>query len=152
MGRSGGGLPWHCPEDLRHFRRLTWGHPVIMGRRTFESIGRPLPGRTNIVLSRTPRPAAGQGSASAVHWCTSAEQAVALARAAGKGRVFVIGGLEVFEGFWPQVEAVYHSLIEAPDAQGDLYFDLKRLEQPGWLRVRSEPHPGFRLDVYERKR
>ena len=48
-----GQLPWHLPADLRHFRRLTWGHPVIMGRRTFESMGKPLPGRTNVVVSRS---------------------------------------------------------------------------------------------------
>src|SRR2546422_8660615 len=87
IGRNGQ-LPWRLPEDLKHFKRLTFGHPVIMGRRTWESLGRALPGRDNIVVTRT---AGYEAPGAAV--ASSLEAALALC--AGESVVFVIGGLEV---------------------------------------------------------
>ena len=86
---KGGGLPWHLPDDLKHFKAVTFGKPVLMGRRTFESIGKPLPGRRNLVMTR--------GAAAAVpgvEYVGSVEQARSLA--AGAAELCVIGGAEVF--------------------------------------------------------
>jgi dihydrofolate reductase len=146
MGKDGD-LPWRCPADLKYFKQLTTGHPIIMGRRTYESIGRPLPGRTSIVLSRAPREEIG-----AVRWCATAERALAEAAAAPGGEhAFVIGGKEIYLLLWDRLTAVHHSLIDAPDAEGDLWFDLPLLRAGGWQRVSSEPREGFRLDVWERE-
>ena len=84
-----GGMPWHAPEDLKHFRRVTMGKPVVMGRRTWESIGRPLPGRRNIVLTRN----AGWQAPGAVR---VADMDGALAAADGANEIMVIGGAEIF--------------------------------------------------------
>ncbi len=82
-------LPWHLPEDLAHFKRLTTGHPIIMGRKTFDSIGRPLPNRRSIVITRDA--AWRRDGVEAVH---SLEEAVALA---GDAPAFIIGGAQVFD-------------------------------------------------------
>jgi dihydrofolate reductase len=92
-------LPWHLPEDLAHFKRLTSGHPIIMGRKTFDSIGRPLPNRRNIVISRNP------------HWrhdgverVGSLQEAQALVADAAGGEAFVIGGAQVYQQALPLVD------------------------------------------------
>ena len=94
IGRDNG-LPWHLPGDLRHFKRTTLGKPVIMGRKTFESIGRPLPGRPNIVISRR-----GNWSAEGVAVAASLEAALdsaqALAAASGAEELVVIGGAQIY--------------------------------------------------------
>jgi dihydrofolate reductase len=87
-----GGIPWHLPDDLRRFKALTTGHPVVMGRATFESIGRPLPGRTNVVLTRDPRWTA-DGVVTAADLPTALEVAGA---APGGEVVFVIGGGAIY--------------------------------------------------------
>ena len=89
-----GGMPWHAPEDLKRFRRITMGHPVIMGRRTFESIGKPLPSRQNIVLTRN-----AEWRADGVD--TAADVTDALAVARGSEALMVIGGAEIFAQWLP---------------------------------------------------
>lgn len=81
-------LPWHLPEDLAHFKRLTSGHPIIMGRKTFDSIGRPLPNRRNIIITRNP-----EWRHEGVEAVTSLEAAIALA---GDTSAFIIGGAQIF--------------------------------------------------------
>ncbi|RME73547.1 MAG: dihydrofolate reductase [Planctomycetota bacterium] len=144
------GLPWHCPGDLRHFRALTWGHPILMGRRTWDTIGRPLPGRSSIVLSRRPRPASLPEQ---VRWCASVPEALAAAAAAPGGAcAYVIGGRQIYELLWPELDEVVHSRIEAPGARGDLFFDLARLGPPDWEAVGSTTHPGFLVTRWRRRR
>ena len=135
-----GRLPWRLPADMRHFRRLTMGHPVIMGRRTYESIGAPLQGRTNIVLSREEGLAVPGGLVA-----RTSEQALALARAAlvasgteGPGEVMVIGGATVYEAFLPQAVRLYVTLVEA-HLEGDTFFPI--LEPTDWLEVERSEHP-----------
>ncbi|MES2739799.1 MAG: dihydrofolate reductase [Pseudomonadota bacterium] len=82
-------MPWHLPEDLAHFKRLTSGHPIIMGRKTFDSIGRPLPNRRNIVVTRN-----GQWRHDGVEAAGSLEQAMALV---GRTPAFVIGGAQIYQ-------------------------------------------------------
>ncbi len=111
-----GTLPWRLPEDLRRFRRATLGHPVVMGRRTFESIGRPLPKRRNLVLSRDPA-FAPEG----VDVVASLAQAFAAAAAGGADEVFVIGGEQVFAEALPRADRILFTLVHA-EVAGDTFF------------------------------
>ncbi|MFM7737089.1 MAG: dihydrofolate reductase [Alphaproteobacteria bacterium] len=125
IGRDGT-LPWRLPADLRRFRELTTGHHVVMGRRTWESIGRPLPDRTNVVLSRDPgfRPG-GEG----VVVVASLEDAIARARAAGESELFVIGGAEVYAAALPLADRIELTRVAAR-VEGDVVFPP--LEPAGW--------------------
>ncbi len=129
-----GRLPWQLPADLKNFRRLTLGRPVLMGRRTFESLGRPLPGRDNLVLSR----AVGfqpQGV------CVVRSLDEALARTRGAGEVMVIGGASLYAQALGRVQRQYLTLIHE-DFPGDAFFP--RLDPSAWRPVHHERHP-FRL-------
>ncbi len=111
IGRAGK-LPWHYPEDLKFFKRTTLGHPILMGRATFDSIGRPLPGRQNIVLSRTMEPREG---------VTVIRSTAELPQLCGANdTVFVIGGARVFEELLPQCDGLYLTFI-AKDYAGDVF-------------------------------
>jgi dihydrofolate reductase len=111
---AGGRLPWHAPADLARFRALTTGHAVIMGRRTFEGIGRPLPERRTIVLSR--RPDFRPPGCTVVH---SPEEA--LAAVAGEEEVFIAGGGEIYRLFLPLAHRIQLTLVHA-EAAGDTAF------------------------------
>ena len=115
IGRAGG-MPWHEPEDLRHFKAVTLGHAVIMGRTTWASIGRPLPGRRNLVLSRTP----GFAPAGAEVFADLAT-AIAAARAGGDGEPCVIGGASVYRQALPLATRVVLTEI-ARQVDGDATF------------------------------
>lgn len=111
IGRDGK-LPWHHPEDLKFFKRTTLGHPILMGRTTWESIGRPLPGRQNIVLSRTMEPREGVD--------VIRDVAELPAIRAGAGRVFVIGGAKVYESLLPKCDELYLTLVSGTH-EGDTF-------------------------------
>ena len=115
IGR-GGQLPWHLPADLRRFRKLTTGHHILMGRKTYESLGRPLPERTNVVITRQAayRPPE-------VLVARSLEEAVEMARQAGETEAFVIGGAEIFRLALPTADRIYMTEIDA-DVAGDTHF------------------------------
>lgn len=114
MGR-GGALPWHLPEDLKHFRRLTIDKPVIMGRKTYASIGKPLARRQNIVLTRDP-----QFTAPGVDVAHSVAEALDLAALAPE--IAVIGGAEIFRAFSDDVDAAYVTRVDA-EVDGEVYYD-----------------------------
>ena len=140
-----GKLPWHIPEELRHFKRLTLGHPVIMGRRTWESLKGPLPGRENIVVTRTPGYEA-PGAAVA----TSLSGALALC--IGEPVVFVIGGTRLFEEALPLAAGMVLTEIRR-DYEGDTWFPAWDRSQ--WRESQREPHTaadGTKFDfvLYER--
>lgn len=107
-------LPWKIPEDLKRFKSITMGHPVIMGRRTFDSIGRALPGRRNIVV--TSRPLSVEG----VQTASSLSAALALCPEK-EGERFVIGGARLFEEALGKADKLYLTLVHA-DVPGDVYF------------------------------
>jgi dihydrofolate reductase len=132
IGREGK-LPWHLPDDLKRFRALTWGKPIIMGRRTFESLGRPLPGRTNIILTRQPDYRA-EGCVVA----SSAAEALSLAASGGAAEAVVIGGSEVFERLLPRCDRVYLTIVEGI-LEGDVFFPVTLLDSPDW-EVVEEKH------------
>ena len=111
-------LPWQIPEDLKRFKRLTLGHPIIMGRKTFESIGRPLPGRDNLVLSRDP-----QYQAVGIQSFTSLEEVLQFCRNnyATDEEVFVIGGEQIFKQALPLADRIYLTKILS-EVEGDTFF------------------------------
>jgi dihydrofolate reductase len=139
-----GRLPWHLPEDLKHFKKLTLGQPVIMGRLTWESLGRALPGRENIVVTRTPGYEA-QGAA------VAASLAAALALCAGEKTVFVIGGTTLFEAALPLASGLVLTEIHRP-YEGDTWFPA--YDRSRWRESQREAHTaadGTRFDfvLYE---
>jgi len=131
IGR-GNGLPWHLPEDLRHFKRLTTGHPVIMGRKTWESVGTPLPGRRNIVVTR-------QAGFRAPGADVVPSLAAALRLVAGEPEVFVVGGAEVYRAALPLAERIHLTVIHTRDVAGDTHFPA--FEGPEWALTEERHHP-----------
>lgn len=109
-------LPWRLPEDLKRFKALTLGHPIVMGRKTWESLGRPLPGRSNIVISRDPQYVAS-GAATA----TTLQQALSIAALENAQEVFVIGGAEVYRLALPLAQRLQLTEI-GQDYAGDAHF------------------------------
>jgi len=132
-----GRLPWRLPDDMRRVRELTTGKPLIMGRRTYESIGRPLPNRTNIVLTRDPafRP-------EGVIVARTPDEALALAGDAPETIVF--GGAEVFRHFLPMAERIYLTEVDA-DVGGDTYFDFDGTD---WRVLENKAHPADERHPY----
>ena len=124
-------LPWHLPADLKHFKQLTMGHPILMGRKTFESIGKPLPGRTNIVITHQDHFA-----------CCGAVTAPSLEKAlelgANEPEVFIIGGAAIFKQAMPLADKLYLTLIHK-DFEGDAYFTWNKSD---WTEVSREDHTG----------
>jgi dihydrofolate reductase len=130
IGRDNG-LPWRLSADLRHFKALTLGHNVLMGRRTFESIGKALPGRRNIVLTRSADfPAAG---CMLVHTLDEARIA-----AAPDGPLMVIGGAEVFRLALPMAGRIHLTIVHTEIPDGDTFFDGWR--NAAWREVAREYH------------
>jgi len=136
IGRDGG-LPWHLPADLAFFKRTTTGHPILMGRATYESIGRPLPKRRNLVLTRDP-----QWSAPGVETLDSVAALDALEL---DGEVFVIGGAAVYDALLPRLDELLVSQLHA-EHPGDTWFPPfeHRFGPPETL----ERHPDFEVRRY----
>jgi dihydrofolate reductase len=120
-------LPWHLPNDLKYFKTTTMGKPVIMGRKTFQSIGRPLPGRTNIVVSRD-----HTFNAEGVWVAQSVEQALQWAEEAaidqGVAEMMVIGGAQIYAELLPRVERLYLTQVQA-EVEGDSWFPAVNWQQ-----------------------
>jgi dihydrofolate reductase len=149
-------LPWHLPEDLRHFKALTTGYPIIMGRRTWESIGRPLPGRRTIVITRDP-----SRLPSGIESSTSLRDAIARAGTPGPDpaistdEVFIVGGAEIYRQAMAQ-SLVDRAIITEIDLEpaGDVHLDPPCA--PQWRRVSSTGHRSasgiaFRIDEWLRE-
>jgi len=142
-----GAMPWHLPADLRRFKRITLGKPVVMGRRTHESIGGPLSGRTNIVLTRDRRFRA-EGCIVA----HSLDQALAAARAvtevdqgAAPAEVMIIGGAAVYTAFLPRADRIYLTRVDAEVAGDTRFPDL----DPGeWMETDREQRPADAQNPY----
>jgi dihydrofolate reductase len=140
---AAGGLPWHLPGDLRHFKEVTLGHPMIMGRRTFESIGRALPGRRTIVVTRE------RGwRATDVEVAHSLEQALQLAGSLSDGPVMVVGGGDVYRQALPLADRLEITEVHA-DATGDTRFPA--IDPAQWIQTRRERHEGYDFVRYERR-
>jgi dihydrofolate reductase len=146
-----GHIPWHLPADFKHFKELTMGHPIVMGRKTFESIGKPLPGRVNIVITRD-----ANYRREGIVVVVSPDAAVAAAAAApGGDEMFVIGGAEIYKLFLPRADRIYLTQVHGT-FEGDVFFP--ELGVGEWRLTSSDEHKkdeknpfGFACLVYERK-
>ncbi|MEP5765738.1 MAG: type 3 dihydrofolate reductase [Halieaceae bacterium] len=146
-------MPWHLPEDLKYFKRTTLGKPVLMGRKTWESIGRPLPGRSNIVITRQ-----AQYQAEGAQVVADLQSALALAEsvaaADGSEELMVIGGAEIYRAALPLAQRLYITEVHA-EVTGDVFFpDWDRRQ---WRELARERHSAasegdfdYSFVVYER--
>lgn len=116
-----GGLPWRLPSDLKRFRAITWGKPLLMGRRTYESIGRPLPGRTSVVVSADPAFVPPEGVLRGATLAEALALADAAADAMGAAEIMVIGGERVFRETLPLARTLHLTEVEAAPV-GDVVF------------------------------
>jgi dihydrofolate reductase len=138
-----GEIPWRIPEDMRHFREVTTGHPVLMGRVTYESIGRPLPGRTNIVVTRD-----RAWSADGVRVVRTVQEGLDLAREVG-GDVMVIGGAQIYEATMGAADVqVLTEVHQSPD--GDTFYPP--FDRSDWAETRRESCDGYDWVWLERRR
>jgi dihydrofolate reductase len=137
IGR-GGKLPWHLSRDLRRFKELTMGHTIVMGRRTWESIGRPLPGRRTIVVTRQPN---YQVDAATVQTAASLDDALHVEGATGDNEVFIIGGAELYREAMPRADRLYLTMVMA-EVDGDTYFPpaLEEFNWNDWVCLQHEFH------------
>lgn len=137
IGRDGG-LPWHIPADLREFKRVTMGKPIVMGRRTYESIGRPLPGRANIVVSRDP--GFDPPGVTVVRSVAAAlEIARVAAQTAGADEICIIGGAAIFAEALPMADILRLTEVHAAP-EGDVR--MPAFSRRSWHETARQDHPG----------
>lgn len=152
MGKNGvigldGGMPWRISADLKHFKAVTMGKPIIMGRKTHESIGRALPGRTNIVITR-------QADYETQGAEVAGSMAAALEVAGDAEEAMIIGGAEIYRAALPGADRIYLTEV-AGEPEGDVYFP--RFERGEWEEIEREEFPAvgdapaFSFVVLERK-
>lgn len=143
-------LPWHLPADMKYFKNQTWALPVIMGRKTFESLGKPLPGRNNIVITRN-----ATWGFEKVQVAHTLEEGIALGAATGALEIFVIGGAELFKTAMPLAGRIYLTHIHHR-FQGDAFFPTFSLAD--WELVKSHAHQpdpknlyAYTFEIWERR-
>ncbi len=141
---SKGQLPWRLSTDLKRFKRMTMGKPVVMGRKTWDSIGKPLPGRLNIVVTRD-RDWACEGAVRAGSLDEALEIATACAAKDGADEVAVIGGGEIFRQVMARADRLYVTHVEA-DIDGDV--DMPEISHSDWMEVTSESVPAGERDSH----
>jgi dihydrofolate reductase len=140
-----GKLPWHIPEDLKRFKKITGGHPVIMGRKTFDSIGKPLPNRTNVIITRNK-----DWRAEGVVTTHSFHDAVEIAnRQPGSEEIFIIGGGEIFKEALAEADKIYLTIVHQK-IKGDAFFP--EIDEKEFKVTLDEKHDGFTFKDLERKR
>jgi len=148
-----GAMPWHISADLKYFKQVTMGAPVIMGRKTYQSIGRPLPGRVNIVITRDT--AFSADGVDVVHDLDGAiRKAEAISLIEGKDEVFVIGGAEIYALALSAADRLYMTEVHA-NPPGDTWFP--EISPNEWHEVSRDPHdpetvggPGFSFVILDR--
>jgi dihydrofolate reductase len=141
----GGKLPWRLPEDLKRFKARTLGHTIIMGRKTFESMGRALAGRRNLVISRNPSPRKFAG----VEWVTSLAEGIAAAKRAGETECFLGGGTAVYAEGLQRADRMYVTYVGGPAVPGDAYFPP--WDEREWREVKREAAAGMEFVEYQRR-
>ncbi|MBE0411613.1 MAG: dihydrofolate reductase [Anaerolineales bacterium] len=138
-------LPWRLSADLKRFKSLTMGHHLIMGRKTYETIGKPLPGRTTIIITRNPHYSAPGCSEVQCLIAQSLKQALKLASDCGDDEVFIIGGGQIFNQSLQLADRIYLTQVHA-EVDADTFFPL--LDQNQWSEVKSSYHPADELNQY----
>ncbi|GIW62908.1 MAG: dihydrofolate reductase [Patescibacteria group bacterium] len=136
-------LIWHIPADLKRFKSLTYGHHIIMGRKTYESLGKPLPGRTNIVLTRDKHYSVEGGLV-----FNSLESALDYCRDENESEVFIIGGAEIYKQSLNLADRLYITWVKG-DYKGDSYFP--NFDLNNWSLVSNEDFDSYRFSIYEKK-
>ncbi len=131
-------LPWHLPADLKHFKELTLGKPIVMGRKTFESIGKALPGRENIVLTQDKN-----FSAANIQVMNTLEDVLMLD--SPNTELIIIGGANIYKQFLPYTNKLYFTIVHA-DIEGDAYFP--EWKQNEWDEIYREEHPADEKNAY----
>lgn len=139
---KGNRMPWRIPEEFKHFRKLTTGHTLIWGRKTFESAGR-LPKRNIVIVSRS-LPAETEG----VDVCRTLDEAIQKARSYGKD-IFIAGGAEIYRQALPLADKLYLSYVKK-DYDGDAYFP--EFDESEWEIIKQEDHPDFTFVAYRRSK
>jgi len=136
-------LPWHLPEELKYFKKITSGKPIIMGRKTFESMGsKPLPNRQNIILTQDPNFVAPQ--------CVVAHSVEeALSKVLSTEEVMIIGGAHIYQLFLPMASRLYLTVVHI-QVTGDTFFPA--LEPSDWELVEADPGVDFTTQVFDRKK
>jgi dihydrofolate reductase len=140
---KGNQLPWDLPEDLKRFQKITSGHPVIMGRKTYDSMGKPLPKRTNLVITRN-RSFHPEG----VNVFESLPMALEFCKKNQFGEIFIIGGGEIFKQAIPYTEKFYLTILHR-HVEGDTFFP--DIDFKPYTLVEKIDHPGYSYITYERK-
>jgi dihydrofolate reductase len=141
---TGADIPWRIPEDWRRFRELTMGQVLVMGRRTYDSIGRPLPGRTTIVITRD-----ADWRRDSVQTAAGVSEALELAESHAPSTIFVAGGGEVYRACWDRLQRLEITEVEK-DAEGEVTFPV--IDPADWQETRREPRAGFSFVGYSRRR
>ncbi len=136
-------LPWRLPTDLQHFKQLTLGHHMIMGRKTFESIGRPLPGRTSIIITRQK-----DFQAEGCFIAHSLDAAIALAKSRGEQEAFIIGGAEIYAQALSKSDRMYLTMVEA-EPEAEAFFPA--FDENLWTRIEEETVTADEKNQYEMK-
>lgn len=139
IGRDGE-LPWHLPADLKHFQQTTMGHPVIMGRRTFESLGRPLPRRANIIVTRN-----SDYEVDDAIVVRSLEEAIQAADDDDSEEIFILGGEEIFRQAMPRAQRMYLTIVHA-EVDGDVMFPEFNANE--WRTIERCQHPADEKNEY----
>lgn len=149
IGKNGQ-MPWHLPGDMKHFKNITWGMPVIMGRKTFESLGKALPGRKNIVITRQTN-----WNADGAVIVKNLEDALFVAKQTDAKEVFVIGGGEIYRLAFEKTKRIYLTRVKA-EPEGDTFFP--QLDPKEWRLVNQQDHDAdeknkyaYSFQVWERK-
>ncbi len=134
-------LPWHLPNDLKYFKNLTWAMPILMGRKTFESIGKALPGRKSIVITRNKN-----WQQPGVDVVYSIDEAIELAKSYDVKEIFVIGGAEIFNSAFEKAHRIYLTRIYH-QFEGDVYFPFVNEEQ--WLLSKDHQCKKDEKNIYD---
>ncbi len=148
---NNGNIPWHLPADMKFFKNTTWGFPVIMGRKTFESLGKPLPGRTNIVVTSN-----NKWKADGVMTAAGMEEALLKAEEVKTNEVFIIGGGQLYSNSFDQASRIYMTRV-LTTIEGDAFFPA--ISEEDWRLVSKHDHEkdekhayDYSFELWERKR
>jgi len=134
-------IPWYLPADLKYFKKITTGHHIVMGRKCYESIGRPLPKRTNVVVTRNPF-----FIASGCLITHNVAEAVQLAEANGEEEVFIIGGGQIYEIALPHVDRIYLTEVDV-EVEGDIFFPT--IDPNNWNLIKETKHKSDGKNQYD---
>lgn len=143
-------LPWHLKDDLQNFKKLTMGHHMLMGRKTFESIGKPLPGRMSLVISSEPR-----ANSESVFWFPNIWRAIKQAERAGETELFIIGGEKVFKSALTIADRIYLTEVKG-EVKGDTFFpalslkNWKLVSEQSFSKNKDNDHD-FTVQVLDRR-